>query len=120
MVQLWNQLQLSALAQPFGVGDAIRSWFGLFNLFLEANQTIAADNLHALTFSYIATSQELLRRHLQLITSLRSTILASGREVNKLPLATGLAGARRMDLLKVIQSPVSLTKQECRRAYRRK
>jgi len=28
----------SALAQPFGIGDAIKSLFGLFNLFLEANQ----------------------------------------------------------------------------------
>jgi hypothetical protein len=40
--------------------------------------------------------------------------------VNNLLLAAGLAGARRVDPLKVIQSPVSLTKQERKRAYRRK
>ena len=50
--------KLSAVAQPFGVGDAIKSWFGLFNLFLEANQIVIAENLHALTFSDIATSRE--------------------------------------------------------------
>jgi hypothetical protein len=91
------------LAQPFRVGDAIKSWFGLFNLFLEANQTVIAVNLHALTFSDIATSRKLLQRQLQLITSLRPTTLASDGEVNNLPLAAGLAGARRVDPLKVIQ-----------------
>ena len=40
--------------------------------------------------------------------------------MDNLPLAAGLAGARRVDPLKVIQSPVSLPKQEHRRAYRRK
>ena len=60
--------KLSASAQPFGVGDAIKSWFGLFDLFLEANQIIVADNLHAVTFSNIATSRrELLRCHIRLI-----------------------------------------------------
>jgi hypothetical protein len=112
--------RLSALAQPFGVGDALKSWFGLFNLFLEANQIIVEENLHALTFSDIATSRELLRRQLQLITSSRSATLASDREVNNLPLAAGLAGARRVDPLKVVHSPVSITRQERRRAYRRK
>ena len=73
-----SALKLSAFAQPFGVGDAIKSWFGLFNMFLEANQIVIADNLHALTFSDIATSRELLRCQLQQITSSRSTILASG------------------------------------------
>jgi len=82
-------------------------WFGLFTLFLEANQIIIAENLHASAFSDIATSRKLLKRQLQLITSSRSTILASGREVYNLPLAAGLAGARRVDPLKVIQSPVS-------------
>jgi len=71
--------KLSALAQPFGVGDTIKSWFGLFNLFLGANQIIVAHNLHASAFSDIAASRELLRRQLQLITSSSSTILASGR-----------------------------------------
>ena len=52
--------KLSALAQQFGVGDAIESWFGLLNLFLETNQTVIAEKLHALTFSDIATSRELL------------------------------------------------------------
>jgi len=37
-----------------------------------------------------------------------------------LSLAAGLAGTKRVDPLEVIQSPVSLTKQERRRAYRRK
>ena len=100
----------SALAQPFGVGDALKSWFGLFNLFLEANQIVIAENLHALTFSDIATSRELLRHQLHLITSSHSTTLASDSEINNLLLAAGLAGARRVDPLKVIQSPVSLTK----------
>jgi len=104
----------SALVQPFGVGDAIKPWFGLFNLLLEANQIIVVDNLHALTFSDIATSRELLRRHLQLITSSRSIILSSGREVNNLPLAAGFAGTIRVDPLKFIQSPKSASKQERR------
>ena len=73
-------------------------------MLLEANQIIDVDNLYAFTFSDIATSRELLRHHLQLIT-----FLASGREVNNLPLAEGLAGARKVDPLIVIQSPVSIT-----------
>ena len=36
--------KLSALTQPFGFGDAINSWFGLFNLFLGANQIVIAGN----------------------------------------------------------------------------
>jgi len=52
---------LSALAQPVGVRDAIKSLFGLFNLFLEANQIGIAEILHASAFSDIATSRELLR-----------------------------------------------------------
>ena len=59
-----SALKLSALAQPFGVGDAIKSWFGLFNLFLEADQFVLAENLHVSALSYIATSRELLRRQL--------------------------------------------------------
>jgi len=104
--------KLSALTQPFGVGDAIKSWFGLFSLFLEANQIVIAENLHASAFSDIATSRELLRRQLQLVTSSRSTTLASGIEVYIFPLAAGLAGARRMDPLQVIPSQTSLTRQE--------
>ena len=101
----------SAWAQPFGVGDAIKSWFGLFNLVLEANQIVLANNLHASTFSDIATSRELLRRQLQIISSSRSTILSSGREVNELSFESwGLASARRVDPLKIIQSPISVTK----------
>ena len=50
--------KLSALAQPFGVGDAMKFWYGLFNLFLEANQIVIADNLHALVLADIATSRE--------------------------------------------------------------
>ena len=76
-------------------------------MFLEADQIIVADNLH-------------VRRQLQLITSSRSTILSSDREVNIFPFIAGLAGARRVDPLKIIQSPASLTKQVSRRAYRRK
>ena len=113
--------KLSALAQPFGVGDAIKSWFGLFNLFLEANQIVIVKKLHASPFSNIATSRELLIRQLQLITSSLSSILSYDKEVNNLPLeSAGLAGARRMDPLEVIKSPISLTKQERRCAYRRK
>ena len=70
--------KLSALAQPFVVGDALKSRFGLFNLFLEANQIKIVENLHASTFSDTTTLRELLRRQLQLITSSRSTLLASG------------------------------------------
>jgi len=112
--------KLSASAQPFGVGDALKSWCGLFDLFLEANQIVIAENLHSSTFSDIALSRDLLQRQLHLIKSSRSSIFASGAEMNNLPLAAGLAGARRVDLLKVIHSPVSLTKQDRRRAYRRK
>ena len=77
---------LPALAQPFGVGDAIKSRFGWFSLFLEAYQIVIAENLHVLTFSDITTSRDLLKHQLQLITSSRSTILASDREVNNFPL----------------------------------
>ena len=92
--------KLSASAQPFGVGDAIKFWFGLFNLFLEAYKIIVAENLHASAFSDIATLRESLRRQLQLITSSRSTILAPGTEVNNFHLAADLGGARRVDPLK--------------------
>jgi len=80
-------LKLSAVAQqPFGVGDAIKSWFGLFNLFLETDQIVIADNLHASVFSDIATSQELLKHQLQIITfSHFLTILGSGKDVKYLP-----------------------------------
>ena len=88
------------MAKPFDVGDTIKSGFGLFNLFFEANQFVTAENFRALPFSEIATSRELLRRQLQLITSSRSTTLASNEKVNNLPLAAGLAGARRVDHLK--------------------
>jgi len=81
----------------------IKSWFELFNLFLEANQIVIVENLHASAFSDVATSRKLLRRQLQLITSVRSTILVYGREVNNLPLAADLADARRVDPLEVIQ-----------------
>jgi len=50
--------KLSALAQLFGVGAAIKSWFRLFNFFLEANQIVIAKNLHASAFSDIATFRE--------------------------------------------------------------
>jgi len=40
-------LKLSALAEPFDVEVAIKSWFGLFILLLEANQIVIAENLHA-------------------------------------------------------------------------
>ena len=86
--------KLSALVQPFGVGDALKSWFGSFNFSVEANQIVIVDNLHALTFSDIATSRDLLRRQLQLIISSRSTISAFGTEMNNLPLAAGLAGEK--------------------------
>ena len=115
-----SALKLSALSQSFGVGDAIKSWLGLFNLFLEANQFIVAENLHALTFSDMATSRELLRRQLQLVTSLLSTMLSSGRKVNNLPFeSAGLGGARRVDPVEVIPSSKLATEQERRRAYRR-
>jgi len=63
--------KLSALAQPFGVGDAIKSWFGLFNCFLEVNQIVIVENLQASIFSHIAKSRELLRCKLQLTISSR-------------------------------------------------
>ena len=97
--------KLADLAQPYGVGDAIKLWFGLFNLFLGANQIVIAENLHAITFSDIATSRDLLKRQLQLITSLRSTTLASGSEVNNLPLAASHAGVRRVDPLRLFNLP---------------
>ena len=93
------------MAQLFGVGDALKPWFRLFNLFLEAKQIVIADNLHVSALSDITTSRDLLRRQLQLITSSRSTILASDREVNSLPLAAGLTGARRVDLLELFNLP---------------
>ena len=74
-----STLKLLAFAQPSGVGDAIKSWFWLFNLFLEANQIVIAKNLHASAFSDIAKSRALLRHQLQVITSSHSSILYSGR-----------------------------------------
>jgi len=35
--------KLSALAQSFGVGDAIKSWLGLFTSLFEANQIVIAE-----------------------------------------------------------------------------
>jgi len=58
---------------------------------------------------------------IQLIKSLYSSTLFSGRELNNFSFElAGLAGARRVDPLEVIQSSTSLTKQERRRVYRRK
>ena len=74
--------KLSALAHAFGVGDVIKSWFELFNLFLKANQIVLAENLHASAFFDTHTSRELFRRQLQLITSSCSAISASCKEVN--------------------------------------
>ena len=80
------------------VRDAIKSWFGLFNLFLETNQIVIVENLHASAFSDIVESRALLCRQLQFIKSSRSTILHSGREVNNLPSeSAGLAGAISAD-----------------------
>jgi len=73
----------------------------LFTLFLEANQIVIADNLHASAFSDTATLRELLGRRLQIITSSRFSISSSGT-------------------LEDIPSPKSATKQERRRAYRHK
>jgi phage FluMu protein gp41 len=83
-------LKLSALAQLFGVENAIKSCFGLFNLFLEANQIVIAEDLHTLTFSDIATSRELLRRQVQIITSLRSNILSSDKNRRATQVREGL------------------------------
>ena len=58
--------KLSAFARLFDVWDAIKSWFGLFKLFLEANQIVIAENLHASTFSDIATFREWISRHNEL------------------------------------------------------
>ena len=82
---------------------------------MRANQIVIAENSHASVFSHIATSRELLRRQLGIIKSSRPTILASGREVNNLPLAARLAGVRRVDPLTVIPSQTSVTIQELRR-----
>jgi hypothetical protein len=95
------------MSYGFCYGDAIKSWFGLFNLFLEANQIVIAENLRASTFSEIATSRNLLKHQLQLIISSRSTASVSGREMNNLSSAAGLAGARRVDPLKVISNSIS-------------
>jgi len=37
-----SSLKLSALAQPFGVGNALKSWFGFFHPFLDDNQIAIA------------------------------------------------------------------------------
>ena len=95
--------KLSTLVQPFGVGEALKSWFGLFNLFLEASQIVIVEDLHAFNASDSATSRGLLKRQLQLITSSRSTILASGTEMNNLPVAAGLACARRVERTRAYQ-----------------
>ena len=47
--------KLSAWAQPFDVGDDLKPWFGLFHLFLEANQIVVAKIFHSSSFSDIAT-----------------------------------------------------------------
>ena len=46
--------KLSALALPFGDGDAIKPLFRLFNLFLKSNQIVVVENFHASAFSDIA------------------------------------------------------------------
>jgi len=56
--------KLSVFAQPIGVGDAIKSWFGLYNCFWEANQIVVVENLHASAFSDIATPRELVKRRI--------------------------------------------------------
>ena len=89
------------MAQPCGIGDALKSWFEWFSLFLEVNQIVIAENLHALTFFAIATFRDLLQRQLQLITSSRSTILTSGTEMNNFPLAAALTCARRVGPLQI-------------------
>ena len=105
----------------YRIGDAIKSWFELFNFFLKANQIIIAENLHASTLSDIAKSRELLKRQLHVITSSRSSISFTSRGLHNLPFElAGLAGARRVDPVGVIQSLKSATKQESRRACRRK
>ena len=100
--------------EAISFGSTIRCWrcyeiqFWIVKLFLEANHIVMVENLHASASSDIATSRELL----QLITSSCSSILRLE--------SAGLAGARRVDPLEVIKSPTSLTKQERRRAIRRK
>ena len=60
-------------------------------------------NLHALAFSEIVKSRERLGHQLQVVTSSRSSILFTARELHNLPFeSSGLAGARRMDPLEVI------------------
>jgi len=87
----------------------------------KANKIVIAENLYASAFSDIAKSKALLKRRFQLLTSPRSTILSSARVMNNLPFeSAGLAGARRMDPLQNVPSQASITKQERRRAYRRK
>jgi len=41
----------------------------LFNLFLEDNQIVLAENVHTSAFSDIATSRELLERQLVVVTN---------------------------------------------------
>jgi len=90
----------------------------LFNLFLEANQIVVVEKLHALAFTDIATSQEILKRQIQLITSSQSSFFSSGSELNNLPFESAdPAGARRVSPLKVIHYQTSVRKQERRRAY---
>ena len=75
----------------------MKPWFRLFNLFLEANQIVITENLHASASSDIAISRTLLRCQIQLITSSHSSILSSGREMNNFYFeSAGLAGARRV------------------------
>ena len=93
----------------------------MFNLVFKANQIVISDNLHASTSSETAKSRKLLSHQLQVITSLPSNILSTGRELYNFSFeSAGLAGARRVETLKIIQSPMSATQQERRRAYRRK
>ena len=64
--------KLSALAQPFDVGDALKSWFGWFNLFLEANQIVIAENLHASVLPLILLHPENNNVYLQHVTVLEN------------------------------------------------
>jgi len=114
--------KLSALALPFGVDYAIKSWFGLLNLFLEeANHIVIAEYIFSSAFCNIAKSRELLSRQFLVITSLRSSILYTGRKLNNLPFeSAGLADVRRADPLKVVRFPQSTAKQERIHAYQGK
>ena len=83
--------------------------FGLFNLFLEANQIGIAENLYAKLFLILLHHESYLDVNFSLLHPRVHQFRSSDRDLNYLPFEkASLAGARWGDLLEIIQFSISL------------